>query len=179
MGANQDREGLPISPACQTLYMRMMRYFQEELMKLPIEEQTHIHCCNQKPQSMPFWSFGSAKAYQRLVDCHVGRPSDSRKNMEPAKIGIVINTASDDYELTPDGSSGEASIGVDVKLSSEGEILIKSFHMFSKYLNDPKGTREAHTADGYYRTGDIARKEGKTLLHHWQSICGHHKVRRI
>jgi malonyl-CoA/methylmalonyl-CoA synthetase len=33
--------------------------------------------------------------------------------------------------------------------------------MFSKYLNDPKATKEAHTLDGYYRTGDIARKEGK------------------
>lgn len=33
--------------------------------------------------------------------------------------------------------------------------------MFSKYLHDPEGTRKAHDHEGYFRTGDIARKEGK------------------
>jgi malonyl-CoA/methylmalonyl-CoA synthetase len=33
--------------------------------------------------------------------------------------------------------------------------------MFSKYLYDPEATAAAHDADGYFRTGDIARKEGK------------------
>jgi malonyl-CoA/methylmalonyl-CoA synthetase len=34
-------------------------------------------------------------------------------------------------------------------------------HMFSKYLYDPKGTANAHDQDGYFRSGDIARREGK------------------
>lgn len=33
--------------------------------------------------------------------------------------------------------------------------------MFSKYLYDPEATANAHDEDGYFRTGDIARKEGK------------------
>lgn len=33
--------------------------------------------------------------------------------------------------------------------------------MFSKYLNDPEATANAHDADGFFRTGDIARKEGR------------------
>jgi acyl-CoA synthetase (AMP-forming)/AMP-acid ligase II len=33
--------------------------------------------------------------------------------------------------------------------------------MFLKYLGDPKATREAHNGDGYFRTGDIARREGE------------------
>lgn len=32
--------------------------------------------------------------------------------------------------------------------------------MFSKYLQDPEATARAHDEDGYFRTGDIARKEG-------------------
>jgi malonyl-CoA/methylmalonyl-CoA synthetase len=32
--------------------------------------------------------------------------------------------------------------------------------MFSKYLYDPEATAQAHNEDGYFRTGDIARKEG-------------------
>lgn len=33
--------------------------------------------------------------------------------------------------------------------------------MFSKYLFDPEATAGAHDEEGYYRTGDIARREGK------------------
>ena len=33
--------------------------------------------------------------------------------------------------------------------------------MFSKYLYDPEATAQAHDEDGYFRTGDIARKEGE------------------
>jgi len=32
--------------------------------------------------------------------------------------------------------------------------------MFSKYLNDPEATAQAHDEEGYFRTGDIARREG-------------------
>ena len=32
--------------------------------------------------------------------------------------------------------------------------------MFSKYLRDPEGTAKAHDRDGYFRSGDIARREG-------------------
>ena len=69
----------------------------------------------------------------------------------------------------PDGSVGTLFAGCDVKLRDEetgkygdhGEVVIRSpsGEMFSKYLNDPEATRKAHTADGYYRSGDIARKE--------------------
>jgi len=33
--------------------------------------------------------------------------------------------------------------------------------MFSKYLCDPEETAKAHDRDGYFRSGDIARREGK------------------
>lgn len=33
--------------------------------------------------------------------------------------------------------------------------------MFSKYLHDPEATAKAHDEDGYFRTGDIARRVGK------------------
>ncbi|KAF2833668.1 acetyl-CoA synthetase-like protein [Ophiobolus disseminans] len=32
--------------------------------------------------------------------------------------------------------------------------------MFSKYLNDPEATANAHDSNGYFQTGDIARREG-------------------
>ena len=41
----------------------------------------------------------------------------------------------------------------------EGEIVVRSPEMLSKYIFDPQATAAAHTHDGYYRTGDIARRE--------------------
>jgi malonyl-CoA/methylmalonyl-CoA synthetase len=32
--------------------------------------------------------------------------------------------------------------------------------MFAKYLRDPEATAKAHDAEGYFKTGDIARREG-------------------
>ena len=64
---------------------------------------------------------------------------------------------------------GNLFAGCDVKLRDEvsgeygdhGEVVIRSpaGEMFSKYLGDAEATRKAHTPDGYYRSGDIARKE--------------------
>lgn len=68
--------------------------------------------------------------------------------------------------------------GLDVKLSKEGEILLKSPYMFSKYdihnyqvdkldltnvkryLHDPVATANSFDEEGYFKTGDIARREG-------------------
>lgn len=36
--------------------------------------------------------------------------------------------------------------------------------MFAKYLRDPEATAKAHNAEGYFKTGDIARREGN---HHF------------
>jgi len=33
--------------------------------------------------------------------------------------------------------------------------------MFAKYLHYPEGTANAHDKDGFFKTGDIARREGK------------------
>lgn len=43
----------------------------------------------------------------------------------------------------------------------EDRVLTTDQHMFSKYLHDPEATANAHDEDGFFRTGDIARREGK------------------
>src|ERR1700761_7455456 len=62
----------------------------------------------------------------------------------------------------PDGSVGTKGPGVDLKLSNgdEGEVLIRTPIMFSKYLFDEEATRNILDEDGYFKTGDIARREG-------------------
>ncbi|WP_336368148.1 AMP-binding protein [Marinobacter sp. C2H3] len=52
------------------------------------------------------------------------------------------------------GYVGEALPGVDVKISEQGEVLIKSPATMMGYFKDEEKTKEAFTEDGYLRTGD-------------------------
>ncbi len=44
--------------------------------------------------------------------------------------------------------------GADLPTGTAGEILVRSFGLFTEYLNDPDKTAAAFDPDGWYRTGD-------------------------
>ncbi|MGB3290609.1 MAG: AMP-binding protein [Burkholderiaceae bacterium] len=44
--------------------------------------------------------------------------------------------------------------GVDIRVSGNGEIQVKSPGMFTGYYRNPEATAESYTDDGWYRTGD-------------------------
>ncbi|HEY7548541.1 MAG TPA: long-chain fatty acid--CoA ligase, partial [Hyphomicrobiaceae bacterium] len=52
------------------------------------------------------------------------------------------------------GSIGVAAPGTEVKLSPQGEILLRGPHIFAGYLNKPEKTAEA-LRDGWLHTGDV------------------------
>jgi long-subunit acyl-CoA synthetase (AMP-forming) len=53
------------------------------------------------------------------------------------------------------GTVGPAAPGVQLKLDSDGEVLVKSEVVMAGYRNLPDKTAEAFTEDGWLRTGDI------------------------
>ncbi|WP_029653708.1 AMP-binding protein [Marinobacter daepoensis] len=55
---------------------------------------------------------------------------------------------------TRTGYVGEALPGVEVKISEQGEVLVKSPATMMGYYKDDEKTREAFTEDGFLRTGD-------------------------
>ena len=68
----------------------------------------------------------------------------------------ALGTASLPFRHDKIGCIGHAWSGVDIKLSEEGELLVKSrANMLGYYLDEEK-TKEAFTEDGYLRTGDKA-----------------------
>jgi len=57
------------------------------------------------------------------------------------------------------GYVGNPMPGVDVKISEEGEILIKSPGNMMGYYKQPELTAECYTEDGYFRTGDRGERD--------------------
>jgi long-chain acyl-CoA synthetase len=54
--------------------------------------------------------------------------------------------------------------GVSCRISSEGEVLIKSIGQFSGYYRDPELTAASFTEDGWFRTGDLGEQRPDGLL---------------
>jgi long-chain acyl-CoA synthetase len=66
------------------------------------------------------------------------------------------------------GAVGKALPGVQIKLLSDGEILIKNPCLMKGYFRNPEITSEVLTAEGYFRTGDI----GEYDHHGYLTITG-------
>ncbi|KAJ4318945.1 hypothetical protein N0V94_004176 [Neodidymelliopsis sp. IMI 364377] len=158
-GATDPRSRLTFFSGVPTIYMRMRRHYQRVLSKLPSAElakyiagarQFRACLCGTSALPQPLNDFWTALMQKRIV-----------QRYGATEFGAVFKVRLDDKRV-PDGSVGQVASGIDVKLSDgdEGEILVRSPHMFSKYLYDPEATAQAHNEDGYFRTGDIARKEG-------------------
>ncbi|MGB5695020.1 MAG: AMP-binding protein [Polyangiales bacterium] len=62
------------------------------------------------------------------------------------------------------GYVGSPMPGVDVKISEEGEILIKSPGNMMGYYKQPELTAECYTADGYFKTGDRGERDEEGRL---------------
>ncbi len=62
------------------------------------------------------------------------------------------------------GYVGTAMAGVQVRISPDGEILIKSPACMSGYYKQPELSAESFTEDGYFRTGDLGELRSDGLL---------------
>lgn len=60
------------------------------------------------------------------------------------------------------GTVGHPLDNLTVKIQEDGEITVKGPSVFKSYYNNEEQTREAFTADGFFKTGDIGHidKEG-------------------
>ena len=80
----------------------------------------------------------------------------------PLREGWGMTETTGGGTVTPVGASKPGSIGmpgpgVEMRLSEQGEILMRGACVFSGYLNLPEKTAEALDADGWLHTGDVGR----------------------
>lgn len=72
--------------------------------------------------------------------------------------GSVINRPDDNKYWTV----GE-SLGTEIKLAEDGEILLRGPGLMTGYYNQPEETAAAVDSEGWFKTGDIGEFEGKHL----------------
>jgi malonyl-CoA/methylmalonyl-CoA synthetase len=155
--------GVTVFSGVPTIYMRMMRYFEQTLSaKRNVDEYVqgarNIKACLCGTSALPkpiadFW----AEILGKKILLRYGG----------TEFGAVFKVRMGDDNV-PDGSVGTLFAGGDIRLrdqdtgeyGNQGEVVAKSpaGELFSKYIWDPEATKKAHTEDGYYLTGDIARK---------------------
>jgi malonyl-CoA/methylmalonyl-CoA synthetase len=165
-GSRSDDRRLTWFSGVPTIYMRMMRHYQLQIAaRLPPSEVEAYVSGVRQLKGMLCGTSALPRAMQQFwTDMRSGRPILTRYG--GTEIGAVLLVSPEDVSATaatvPEGSVGKIFPGLDVKLSDTvvGEILVKSPHMFSKYIFDDVATREAHDAEGYFKTGDIARRVG-------------------
>ena len=159
-GANDPAQRITFFSGVPTIYMRMRRHYQRVLSKsedsvrreyVDGARQFRACLCGTSALPRPINEFWTDLMQQRIL-----------QRYGATEFGAVFKVVMGDNQV-PDGSVGERVSGIDLKLAEgdEGEVLVKSPWMFSKYLGDPEATAKAHDEKGFYQTGDIARREGK------------------
>lgn len=158
--------GITFFSGVPTIYMRMMRHYQRNIVHRTdvrdyINGARRLRACICGTSALPkpiadFWT----EILGRKILLRYGA----------SEIGATFKVGLSDEEV-PDGSVGTKFPGYDIKLSKtgegsdgtgmQGEILVKGPEMFSNYIFDPAATAAAHDEHGYYKSGDIARREGK------------------
>jgi len=156
-----------------TMYMRLMQTYEKKIAKLPdTEREPYVQ---------------GARRIRTMLCGTSALPTPLSQKWKTLRNGTEIMTRYGGTEFgntftvtpylrnVPNGSVGRKSAGVDMMLGQleneahdqdfegdlqEGEVLIRNTVLFSKYLFDEEATRNAVNSQGYFKTGDIARREG-------------------
>jgi long-chain acyl-CoA synthetase len=96
---------------------------------------------------------GAAPIAPDLIRWYLALGIDMREVYgQTENCGVATLMPSDRIKL---GSVGKAAPWGEVKISPEGEILVKGDYLFMGYLNQPEKTAETIDAKGWLHTGDV------------------------
>jgi malonyl-CoA/methylmalonyl-CoA synthetase len=149
---------LNVFMAVPTIYFKLIAYWET----LPIEKQQELTACMAKFRLMVCGSAALPVTVMEKWKHISGQVLLERYGM--TEIGMAISNPY--HGQRKPGYVGLPLPGVQVKLADEqyadspagepGEILIKGANVFKEYWRRPEATADTFTADGWFKTGDIA-----------------------
>ncbi|KIW69996.1 hypothetical protein PV04_02308 [Phialophora macrospora] len=153
--------GLTIFSAVPTILLRLQWHYEKHIATLPApERRRYDDAANQFREIMCGSSALQDHVQEFWTSLRKGRAILTRYGATefPGCLKVPANAPTD----LPKGCVGLPVPGSEVRLSEGdyGELLVRSPYMFSKYLFDTEATRKAHDGDGFFKTGDILRREG-------------------
>ncbi|RFU75463.1 acyl- synthetase [Trichoderma arundinaceum] len=159
---------MSISP---TLLRRLVEFYNENIRHLPSEErEMYINGARSLQSVFTSGSMLNPSTAQFFSDL-IGTP---------IRNGYGITEMGGGVMATPEGSSdfsegyvGRPFPGVTVKLSDgdHGEILVKSPTMFIGYMGDEQATSASFDENGFYKSGDCARRVGQDYYFEGRISC--------
>ncbi|MDT5036434.1 MAG: long-chain acyl-CoA synthetase [Micromonosporaceae bacterium] len=105
---------------------------------------------------------GSAPLSQEIAEFFhaAGLPILEGYGLTETSAGAFINHP----ERVRLGTVGQPLGDLQVRLDTDGEVLLRGMPVMRAYHNRPDETAEVFTADGYFRTGDIGELDGDGFL---------------
>jgi fatty-acyl-CoA synthase len=106
---------------------------------------------------------GGAPLPQFIIDAYQKRGVVFKQGYGMTEVGVNCFTMTVDESFRKPGSIGRPMLFTEVKLENMdgdvGEMYIRGPHVSKGYWNNEEATRASYSEDGWFRTGDLARRD--------------------
>jgi fatty-acyl-CoA synthase len=118
---------------------------------------------------------GGAPLPQYIIDAYQQRGVVFKQGYGMTEVGVNCFTMTVEDSYRKPGSIGRPLLFTEVKLEDMdgdvGEMYIRGPHVSAGYWNNEAATKESYLDDGWFRTGDLARRDEEGFF----SIAGRRK----
>jgi fatty-acyl-CoA synthase len=116
---------------------------------------------------------GGAPLPQFIIDAYQKRGVVFKQGYGMTEVGVNCFTMTVDESFRKPGSIGKPMLFTEVKLENVdgdgaeeiGEMWIRGPHVSKGYWNNEPATRDAYGDDGWFRTGDLARRDAEGFFY--------------